>query len=104
MPSVSKEFAKRLQMKLKGRDVKFSMDEVNLISDLFVETLSEEVSEGKSVKLLKFGNFSSTIRTLTNNKKNKEETVSYRRFVVNFKSSRTLKDNINEEIKKEEAN
>ena len=100
MPAVQKDFALKLQKKLKERGVKFTIDETNILSELFVETLFEEVSQGKTVKLLNFGIISSSLRTINNSKKTENLVGDFQRFVISFKSSKKLKEKLNEEIKK----
>ena len=102
--SVSKDFLKKMKTSFKEKNVDFTLDELKTISEVFVETLKSEVSEGKTVKLLTFGVFSSSIKTFVNRSDQDNLGTPFRRFVVRFKSSTYLKALINEEIKKETSN
>ena len=92
---ITNEFTKKFKKKLKDKGANFTNSEIKTIEDYFVETLIEEVSEGKTASLLNFGVFSSSLQTFKNETSIEKLNGKFERFVVRFKSATKLKQKIN---------
>ncbi len=97
---ITPDFTGKLRDKFREKGIRFSKSEISLMEEMFVETLFEEIAEGKKIGLTNVGILSSSIRTMkVKNEENENGFDKFERFVISFRTSKKLKDKINEQFK-----
>lgn len=97
---ITADFTNKLKDKFRKKGIRFSKSEISTMEEMFVETLFEEIAEGKKIGLLNVGILSSSIRTMKiKNAESENGFDKFERFVISFRTSKKLKDKINEQFK-----